>query len=101
MTKRIGGGRRKTRYKFQKKARDKGKLSLTKYFQKFENGEYVTLVSEPSVQGGMYHRRFHGKAGKITGMKGRCYLVEIVDGSKKKELIVHPVHLVRFKKQVK
>ena len=96
MTKRIGGARRKTRYKFQKSYKDKGKISLTKYFQKFENDQRVKLLTEPAIQKGMYHRRFHGKVGKIVGSRGRCYLVKIKDGSKEKELIIHPVHLTKM-----
>ncbi|MFH1439267.1 MAG: 50S ribosomal protein L21e [Candidatus Woesearchaeota archaeon] len=98
MTKRIGGGRRKTRYKFQKKSKDKGKLSLTRYFQKFDADEKVKLLSEPAIQKGMYDRRFHGKIGTIIKNRGSCYILKIKDGSKEKELIVHPIHLRKIKK---
>ncbi len=97
MTKRIGGGRRKTRYLFQKKRKHKGTLNLTKYFQIFNIEEKVVLKAEPAVQNAMYHRRFHGKTGIVTGKKGRCYNVEIKDGGKKKSLIVHPIHLQKIK----
>ncbi|MBT4824054.1 50S ribosomal protein L21e [Candidatus Woesearchaeota archaeon] len=93
MTKRIGGARRKTRYKFKKPVRKQGKLSLTKYFQTFDVEERVILLAEPAVQKGMYHRRFHGKSGIITGKRGNCYKITIKDQSKVKEVIVHPVHL--------
>ena len=93
MVKRIGGFRRKTRHKLQKKARQKGKLSLRKYFQKFEIGQKVLLKADSIVQKGMYHPRFHGKIGIIKGKEGRCYEVKIKDYSKEKTLIVHPVHL--------
>jgi large subunit ribosomal protein L21e len=96
MTKRMGGARRKTRYKFQKSAKDKGKMSLVKYFQSFKEGDKVVLLSEPSVHNGMYHRRFHGKSGIISGSRGACYFVKIKDGGKEKELIIHPVHLKRM-----
>jgi large subunit ribosomal protein L21e len=96
MTKRVGGARRKTRGLFKKSAKKKGKISLTKYFQKLEQGEKVQLVAEPAVQDGMYFRRYHGRVGVIKGRRGRCYEVQVKDGSKTKEIIVHPVHLKRM-----
>jgi large subunit ribosomal protein L21e len=93
MVKRIGGFRRKTRHKLQKKPRQRGKLSLKRYFQKFEVGQKVLLQAEPAVQKGMYNPRFHGKVGTITGKVGSSYSVTIMDHTREKTLIVHPVHL--------
>ena len=93
MAKRIGGFRRKTRYKLQKNIRLKGKLSLTRYFQEFQLAERVLLLAEPSIQRGMYFPRYHGKVGKIVGKKGRCYQVSVRDGGQQKTFVVHPVHL--------
>ncbi|MBI2541724.1 50S ribosomal protein L21e [Candidatus Woesearchaeota archaeon] len=93
MTRRIGGLRRKTRYKFRKEIRKRGKLSLTRYMQSFNLGDRVHLALESSIQKGMYHPRFMGKTGVISGKRGRCYSVEINDFGKGKTLIVHPVHL--------
>lgn len=95
MAKRIGGFRRKTRYKFKKDIRTKGKVSLTKYFQSFNKGERVYLTVEPSIQKGMYHPRFTGKAGVVKGKRGKCYEITINDLGKEKILVVHPVHLRR------
>lgn len=93
MVQRIGGFRRKTRHKLQVKPRQRGKLSLKKYFQSFEVGQKVLLQAEPSVQKGMYLPRYHGKAGVIIGKKGECYTIAIKDFKKEKILVVHPVHL--------
>ncbi|RME77313.1 50S ribosomal protein L21e [Candidatus Woesearchaeota archaeon] len=93
MVTRVGGNRRKTRYKFKKGHRQKGKLSLTRYFQTFEEGQKVKLLSEPSVHSGMYHRRVHGKVGVVQKRQGRCYYVAVKDHNKTKQFIVHPVHL--------
>ena len=92
---RIGGLRRKTRYKLKKERRRKGKISITRYFQEFVAGDKVNLIAEPAVQKGMYHPRFMGKSGLVTGKRGDCYLVEIKDINKKKTVVVHPVHLKR------
>jgi large subunit ribosomal protein L21e len=93
MVQRIGGFRRKTRYKLSKDRRSKGKISLTKYFQTFNNGDKVKLLAEPAIQKGMYFPRFHGKQGQIEDKRGECYKVLIKDGNKNKSLIVHPIHL--------
>ena len=93
MVKRLGGTRRKTRYKFRKEKRNKGKISITRYFQSFSIDDRVNLTVEPAVQKGMYHPRFMGKSGIVKGKRGRCYEVTINDFGKDKTLIVHPVHL--------
>lgn len=91
--KRVGGFRRKTRCKLRKNVRARGKIGLTKFFQKFCQGDTVNLVAEPAYQKGMYFPRYHGKAGIIKAKKGKCYEVEINDHKMVKTLIVHPVHL--------
>ena len=93
--KRIGGFRRKTRYKLKKSPRQKGKINLTNYFQTFEEGDRVNLVAEPAIQKGMYFPRFHNRAGIIQKKTGSCYEVLIKDQNKEKMVIVHPVHLKR------
>ncbi len=95
MVKRIGGIRRKTRYKFRKGRRNKGKISLTRYFQRFNLGDTVHLSVEPSVHSGMYHPNFMGRTGIVRAKRGVCYEIVIDDLGKKKTLIVHPVHLRR------
>lgn len=96
MTKRIGGARRKTRHKYGKKKKEKGKISLRAYLQKFKKGDKVNLNVESAVQKGMYFRRFVGKVGEIDSKQGRCYKIKIKDKGKEKKIIVHPVHLRRI-----
>jgi len=93
MVKRIGGTRRKSRFKMRKPVSSRGKISITNYFQKFEDGDIVQLKAEPAVQKGIYHLDFHGKSGIVAGMQGACYKVTIKDGKKEKCLLVHPIHL--------
>ncbi|MBI4439400.1 50S ribosomal protein L21e [Candidatus Woesearchaeota archaeon] len=95
MAQRIGSSRRKSRGKFTKHPRRRGKVSITRYFQSFSAGDKVILAVEPSVHKGMYFPRFHGRSGIVVGQCGSCYEVEVTDISKKKKLIVHPVHLKR------
>lgn len=95
MVKRIGTFRSGSRYKLKKHVRRRGKLSLTKYFQKFNIGDRVVLKAEPAYQKAMYFPRFHGKTGIIQSKKGNCYNVLIKDHDKEKTMIVHPVHLIK------
>ena len=83
--KKLGGFRRKTRNKLKKGLRQKGKVSTTRYFQVFKEGDLVKLKAEPSVHNGMYFPRFHGKSGFVLNKKGECYEVLIKDGNKDKK----------------
>ncbi|MEW5897492.1 MAG: 50S ribosomal protein L21e [Nanoarchaeota archaeon] len=93
MVMRIGTKQRKTRYKFRKNYREKGKVSLSRYFQAFNPGERVNLKINSGVVEGRFFPRFQGLSGEITGKKGSCYRVLINDNGKEKTLIVHPIHL--------
>lgn len=84
---------RKARYKLRKPLRSKGKISVSRFMQSFEEGQKVHLGIESAYHKGLYNLRFMGKTGKIKGAKGRCYEVIINDHGKEKTLIVHPVHL--------
>lgn len=79
----------------RKSISEKGKLPIKKYLQQFENGDRVLLKAFSSHQGGLFCLRFQGRIGKVTGAQGTCYKVEIKDGNKPKECVIHPVHLVR------
>ena len=94
MVTRIGTKQRKTRHKFTQHYRNKGKISLSRYFQEFSEGDKVGLKINPNVQKGRFFPRFHGLTGTISGhKKGVCYEVIIKDGGKQKALFVHPIHL--------
>ncbi|MBW3019965.1 50S ribosomal protein L21e [Candidatus Woesearchaeota archaeon] len=93
MARNIGTFRTKTRYKFKKERREKGKISLSKFFQKFNIGDKVCLSVESAIQKGMYHPRFYGRIGEVVGKKKICYEIKIKDGGKEKILVSHPVHL--------
>tara|TARA_Y100000310_G_C20670295_1_gene809906 strand:+ start:2126 stop:2419 length:294 start_codon:yes stop_codon:yes gene_type:complete len=94
MVTRIGTKQRKTRHKLKQHYRQKGKISLSRYFQEFESGEKVNLKINANIQKGRFFPRFHGLTGEITGnKKGSCYEVKIKDGGKNKTLFIHPIHL--------
>ena len=87
------GPRKKTRYKFKKDLRKRGILPVTSLIQRFEVGQKVHVVCEPSIQKGMPHRRFHGKTGTVIGQRGRAWLLSIRDGDSEKVIIARPQHL--------
>jgi large subunit ribosomal protein L21e len=93
--KRIGGYRRRTRYKISKTVRDKGKLSFTKYFQTLKEGDKVQLSLEASIHKGIFHPRYNGKVGVVLNKDGECYNVLIKDIKKEKVVLVHPIHLTK------
>ncbi len=93
--KKSRGSRRGTRKKLRKKPREKGMPPVTKFLQKFDVGEYVAIKIDPSVHEGMPDPKFQGKTGRVIGMQGKAYLVQVRDGGMTKTLIVSPVHLRR------
>ncbi len=95
MAKRIGSYQRKTRYKFKQHYRKRGKISLSKFFQEFQEGDKVNLIIHAQYQRGWFSPRFHGQTGTIVGKRGFCYKVAITDRTKDKVLYVHPIHLVK------
>ncbi len=80
----------------KKSIREKGKVSLSKVFQKLEVGDKVAIVRELAVKVG-YPRRIQGKTGVITGVRGKAYIVKIKDYDKEKTFMVKSTHLKRIK----
>lgn len=93
MTKRTGGSRRRTRYRFGKRLRERGKTKVTRHIQSFSKGDHVFLCADSAYQKGIYHKRHHGLMGTISKKRGGCYEVMIKDLKKTKMLIIHPAHL--------
>jgi len=79
----------------KKKVRDKGKIKLSRYFQKLEKGDRVAIVRELS-QKASFPKTLQGKTGTIEGKRGDCYIVKIKSG-KGKRFIIHPIHLKKLK----
>ncbi len=78
--------------KLRKRVREKG-IKIRKTLQEFEIGQTVHVDIESAMHKGMPHPRFQGKTGKVVGVRGKAYLVEVRDGGKYKTLIVRPEHL--------
>ena len=79
----------------RKRMREKGKVSLTRYFQKFNEGDSVAVAQDLGVKFG-YSKRLQGRTGKVLAKRGSAYYVEIKDLDKKKRYVINPVHLKRI-----
>ena len=102
MVKRIGSSRKKTRNLYSVPKKMKGKIAVSGYIKKFAIGDQVLLNAQPAIIDGIYFRRFHGRIGKVVGTQGTCYLVNIKDGGKNKNLLIGPIHLkAAFIQQIK
>jgi|TARA_B100001750_G_C15087241_1_gene388885 large subunit ribosomal protein L21e len=93
MTKRSQGLRSGSRHKLSRPVRERGLSPITRSLQKFEEGDTVNVVIDPSYQRGQPHHRFHGLTGKVTGIQGKAYVIRTRVGKMDKELIVRPEHL--------
>ena len=75
-----------------KSPRQKGKLSLSRFFQQFKQGDFVAVAKEHSVPF-FYSDRLQGRTGRVIEKRGSSYLVEIADLGKPKRYLIKPIHL--------
>lgn len=80
----------------KKPIRSRGKLPLSKYFQKFEKGDRVAVIREKSVNSN-FPKQIQGRTGVVKGKRGHSYIVEIKDQNKIKNYIIKPIHLRKIK----
>ena len=80
----------------RKKPRTKGKISFSKYFQEFKEGDSVAVSRELSLPLG-YSKRVQGRTGKVIKKQGEAYYVEIKDLNKPKRYFIRPIHLNKIK----
>ncbi|MFH0890238.1 MAG: 50S ribosomal protein L21e [Candidatus Aenigmatarchaeota archaeon] len=80
----------------RKKLKKSSKTPITRYLQVFERGDTVVVLPDSASNGGMPFPRFKGMAGKISGKRGDGYIVDVMDGNKRKILAVKPEHLKKL-----
>jgi len=97
MTRMSKGPRAGTRYKLQRKPRNRGLTKITMSLQTFEEGERASVKIDPSVHKGMPNKRFHGLTGIVKGTQGSCYVVEVKDGNMAKTVVARPEHLKKVR----
>ena len=79
-----------------KKARESGKLGLSRLLKKYEPGDKVVIQIDSSVHKGMPHHRYQGRIGVVRAKRGRSYEVSVNLEDAVKELIIRPEHLKSF-----
>ncbi|HKL23308.1 MAG TPA: 50S ribosomal protein L21e [Candidatus Nanoarchaeia archaeon] len=80
----------------RKEIRTRGKISLSKYFQKFKEGDSVAVKRDISLKVN-FPKRIQGKTGIVEEKRGKAYLVKIKDISKEKQFLIEPIHLKKIK----
>ena len=82
----------------KKSIRTRGKFSLSKFFQKFQDGDKVAVIAEKSKSFG-FPKRLQGMTGTVEGKRGRSYLIRIKTMRKEKQFIIEPIHLKKIKQE--
>lgn len=80
----------------RKNIRTRGKISLSRFFQKFKEGDYVAITMDRSLANNL-PKRIQGKTGVVKEKRGRVYVVSLKDQNKSKEFLVAPIHLKKIK----
>ena len=93
MTTRSHGYRVGTRKSLKKRGRDKGRIKIKSFLQKFDVGDTVIVKAEPAYHKGMPFKRFFGKHGKVIEKRGKSYMIQVREGKKLKNVLCAPVHL--------
>jgi large subunit ribosomal protein L21e len=85
-----------TRALLKRDPRERGKTTLSKILQSYNEGDKVVVKIDSSVHKGMPHRRFHGRIGVVRAKRGSSYVVHVTQGDATKEIIVRPEHLTPY-----
>lgn len=80
----------------KKRIRERGKVSLSRCFQKFSEGDSVAIVRELGLQSPGFPKRMQGRTGKIIEKRGSAYVIEVNDFNRQKKFAVIPAHLRRI-----
>lgn len=81
----------------RKNIRKRGKIPFSRAFQEFEEGDFVSVIAEDSVQP-RFPESIQGRTGIVSEKRGRSFLVKIMDSDKEKIYILNPIHLKKIKK---
>ena len=91
--KRSKGQRVGTRSILRRRKNERSRLNIRRVMHQYEEGDRVAIVLDGGQQGGMPHRRFHGRTGFITKRQGVAWIVAVNDGNMQKTVIARPEHL--------
>ncbi|MBI5227633.1 hypothetical protein HY988_03535 [Candidatus Micrarchaeota archaeon] len=75
-----------------RKLKGKSIVSVAQYVRTFNIGDKV-LITPKAKREGLPHLRYSNKHGIVVEQRGKSYVVEVDDYSKKKKVIAGSVHL--------
>jgi len=93
MVKKSHGFRARTRSLMSKRVRTRGLGSPSKVLIDYKVGQRVDIVIDPGFHKGMPHRRYQGRTGVITHLRGRALVIDVSLGKAMKTLIIRREHL--------
>ena len=93
MVKKSHGFRARTRSLMSKRVRQRGLSSPSKVLIDYEVGQRVDIVINPGFHKGMPHRRYQGRTGVCTALRGRALVVDVSLGKAMKTLSIRREHL--------
>ncbi len=73
--------------------RKRGLSPSSKLLIDYKVGQRVDVVIDPGVHKGMPHRRYQGRTGVVTGLRGRAVVLDVGLGNATKKLIIRREHL--------
>jgi len=79
-----------------KRIRERGKLSLGRYFQELKPGQRIAIVRNLSYKAS-FPTRLQGKTGTIIGIRGKAFIVSLMNGKKEKKFILTREHIKKIK----
>eukprot|EP00339_Tiarina_fusa_P025042 CAMPEP_0117039102 /NCGR_PEP_ID=MMETSP0472-20121206/27474_1 /TAXON_ID=693140 ORGANISM="Tiarina fusus, Strain LIS" /NCGR_SAMPLE_ID=MMETSP0472 /ASSEMBLY_ACC=CAM_ASM_000603 /LENGTH=166 /DNA_ID=CAMNT_0004749519 /DNA_START=6 /DNA_END=506 /DNA_ORIENTATION=- len=71
------GYRARTRDLFSRKFRQRGTLPTSAFMKELKVGDYVDIVANSAVHGGMPHKTYHGRTGVVFNVSRRAVGVEV------------------------
>ena len=80
----------------RKPVRTRGKIPLSKYFQRLKVGDSVAITRERSLSVN-FPTSLQGRTGSIIDKRGKAYIIKIKGRVKDKEYLIEPVHLTKIK----
>ena len=96
MVKMSHGSRAGSRKKMTKRYDERGLPPVSRFMQKFKEGDLAAVTIESSIHTGMPYHSFQGLTGRITGTQGDCYFLTVKVGGVTKKILAHPVHLKKI-----
>ncbi len=79
--------------KHSRRLRSTGRMTVRRQLLAFNAGQKVRITVTPVYKRGKVHLRFNGRSGTVLGKQGDAYIVELMDGGKRKTLVIRNVHL--------